>query len=88
MADLAQKLQQKVFAQKALLEEIYENFGGKIRGACPVCSTYTHKHWCFYPHLASMLGRDLDEFDKDFLLKMPEESPDGGNLGIPVESIP
>lgn len=54
-------------ARTALLEEIYSNIGEKINGACNVCSTYTHKLWCYYPRLAQILGKPLDEFDTKFL---------------------
>lgn len=50
-----------------LLEEIYADLGEKINGACNVCWTYTHKHWCYYPNLAKILGKPLDEFDTKFL---------------------
>ena len=54
-------------AKNDLLEEIFDDCGGKDSGACPVCHTYTHKHWCWYPHLAKMLGKPLDENDERFL---------------------
>jgi len=57
----------------SLLEEVYEEIGAeKIGGACNVCATYTHKTWCFYPQLAKLLGKPLDEFDLKFLKRMGE----------------
>lgn len=53
-------------AKNDLLEKIFDDCGDKNNGACPVCSTYTHKHWCWYPHLAKMLGKPLDGHDERF----------------------
>ena len=58
-----------VSRQRRLLEEIYESTGDKIGGACPVCSTYTHKHWCWYPKLLRVLNKPLDKNDLKFLLE-------------------
>jgi len=52
-----------------LLRHIYSDIGDKRDGACPVCSTYTHKKWCWYPYLLDALNLPLDEFDKKFLEK-------------------
>ena len=68
--ELIEELQEK----NALLEEIFDDCGGKNNGACPVCSTYTHKNWCWYPHLTKILGKPLDKFDMEFLDK--EQSRD------------
>ena len=57
-------------AKNDLLEEIFDDCGGKIKGACPVCHIYTHKHWCWYPRLAKTLGKPLDEYDERFLVDL------------------
>lgn len=59
-------------ARTALLEEIYAEIGEKRNGACNVCSTYTHKHWCYYPKLVKILGKPMDAFDMK-ALKLSEE---------------
>ena len=59
-------------AKNALLEEIFDDCWVKDSGACPVCHTYTHKHWCWYPQLAKMLGKPLDENDRKFLEEKQE----------------
>ena len=53
--------------QRKLFMEILDDIGDKNHGACPVCSTYTHKHWCWYPRLLRYLGRPLDDNDLTFL---------------------
>lgn len=65
--DVVLELIEELRAKNELLEEVFDDCGGKINGACPVCSTYTHKSWCWYPHLAKILGKPLDEFDERFL---------------------
>lgn len=54
-------------AKNKLLEEIFDDCGDKNGGMCPVCHMYAHKHWCWYPHLAKMLGKPLDGHDERFL---------------------
>lgn len=53
-------------AKNDLLEEIFDACGDKNGGECPVCHLHTHKHWCWYPHLAKMLGKPLDGHDERF----------------------
>jgi len=53
-----------VMQSDELLQEIWDWLGEKKDGACPVCQTYTHKVWCWYPHLCEILGKPLDEYDK------------------------
>lgn len=53
-------------AKNRLLEEIFDDCGDKNGGMCPVCHMYAHKHWCWYPHLAKMLGKPLDGHDERF----------------------
>lgn len=55
--------------QWQLLEEILEQTGGKVEGVCPVCSTYSHKRWCWYPKLLRVLNKPLDKHDLKFLLE-------------------
>lgn len=50
-----------------LLHDIADSYGDKMNGACPVCYTYTHKGWCFYPLLMQICGKPLDENDKKHL---------------------
>lgn len=54
-------------AKNKLLEEVFDDYGDKNGGVCPVCHMYRHKHWCWYPHLAKMLGKPLDVYDERFL---------------------
>jgi len=60
-------LRAKLQAAEELLSEIYDNTGGKLESACPVCMTCTHKAWCWYPRILRMLGKSLDDFDKKHL---------------------
>lgn len=68
------QLKARLEAAEALLSDVYDNTGSKIETACPVCMTYTHKHWCWYPALLKFLGKDMDKHDAVFLEKT------GGNL--------
>ena len=56
-----------ILEAKAVLLEMYADTGDKIDGACPVCGTYTHKGWCWYPRAMRLLGKPLDENDLNFL---------------------
>ena len=57
----------KILALYSTLLAIYEDVGDKKEGACPVCHTYSHKKWCWYPRLLKVLGRPLDKFDEEYL---------------------
>ena len=59
--------------QRKLLVDILDDVGDKHHGSCPVCSTLTHKHWCWYPQLLRCLGRPLDSNDVTFLENKEEE---------------
>lgn len=45
-----------------ILDSVYMEYTEKGVNACPVCSTYTHKSWCWYPDLLQIMGKPLDEF--------------------------
>lgn len=47
----------------SLLREIMDSTGNKSGGACPVCGTYTHKSWCWYPRLLQFFNYPLDRYD-------------------------
>ena len=76
IADDDQATMEELREKTSLLEEIYDGLGEKD-GACPVCHTYTHKHWCWYPKLSQMLGKPLDSFDAGALQKTKETCNDG-----------
>ena len=61
----------KAAEYKRVLEAIY---GDVVKEepdtACNVCSTYKHKHWCWYPLLARAVAvGEMDKFDSDFCEK-------------------
>lgn len=64
---------QKLKDCETLLKDIHEDLGGKINKACPVCGTYSHKHWCWYPQLLKCLGYKMDKYDRAFLKQNKEE---------------
>lgn len=52
---------------RQILEEIWDDLDRKNNCACPVCSTYIHKHWCWYPRLCQVLGKPLDDYDTEHI---------------------
>lgn len=61
-------------AMLRVLRAIYDDVGDKTRpnDACPVCNTYTHKHWCWYPFLRMSLNLELDDRDMRHVQKCEE----------------
>lgn len=53
----------------AITWQTWEEYGPKDapNGICPMCSTYSHKPWCWYPQLLQVLGKPLDDKDRAYL---------------------
>ena len=59
---------------KQVLETISHEIGDKNNGTCPICSTYSHKNWCWYPLLVQAIGGKLDSNDMIHLKLFMETS--------------